>query len=191
MEDKEVIMEHNIVKDLMVPLTGFVAISEDDSLFDAVQALEKAFDTDKGMKFQRGAVLVSGKDGEVVGKVSQLDIIRALEPKYDKLDNARSMTRFGFNQKFIGAMLKQFNLWDKPLDEICRKAVRIKVKQFMYTLTEGEYVEQDAQLNEAVHKLVIGSHQSLLVTQEKKIIGILRLRDVFKEVCGRIKACTL
>ncbi len=185
-------MEHNIVRDLMVPLTGFVAISEDDSLFDAVQALEKAFDIDKGMRSQRGAVLVSGKDGEVVGKVSQLDIIRALEPKYDKLDNSRSMTRFGFNQNFINAMLKQFNLWDKPLDEICRKAAGIKVKQFMYTPTEGEYVEQDAQLNEAVHKLVIGSHQSLLVTTHgKKIIGILRLRDVFKEVCSRIKACTL
>jgi len=193
-------MENMIVKDMMVPLTGFVTVSEDDSLFDAVQALKEAFDTHDGMKSQRTAILVSGKDGKVVGKVSQLDIIRALEPKYDQMDSSRSMSRFGFNAKFISTMFDQFNLWNKPLDEICRKASRVKVKQFMYTLTEGEYVDQDASLNEAVHKLVIGSHQSLLVTKkqekkekkkEKEIVGILRSRDLFKEVCNRIDACEL
>ena len=184
-------MKKIIVKDMMVPLTGFVSISEDDSLFDAVQALEEAFDTHDGMKTQRRAVLVSGKDGKVVGKVSQLDIIRALEPKYDQLDTSRSMTRFGFNPKFISTMFKEFNLWNKPLDEICRKATQIKVKQFMYMLTEGEYVDQDAPIDEAIHQLIIGSRQSLLVTKEKAIIGVLRLGDVFKEVCNRIKACKL
>ncbi|MBL0702273.1 MAG: CBS domain-containing protein [Desulfosarcina sp.] len=184
-------MKQITVKDMMVPLTGFVSVSEDDSLFDAVQALEKAFDTHDGMKTQRRAVLVSGKDGKVVGKVSQLDIIRALEPKYDQMDSSRAMARFGFNPKFISTMLKEFNLWNKPLDEICRKATRIKVKQFMYTLTEGEYVDQDAPIDEAIHQLITGSHHSLLVTKEKAIIGVLRSRDVFKEICSRIKACQL
>ncbi|HBN26087.1 MAG TPA: hypothetical protein DD405_01295 [Desulfobacteraceae bacterium] len=101
------------------------------------------------------------------------------------------MSRFGFNSKFIGTMFEQFNLWNKPLDEICRKSARIKVSQFMYTLTEEEYVDQDASLNEAVHKLIIGSHQSLLVTKEKDIIGLLRLKDVFEKVCSRINACKL
>ena len=186
-------MENITVKDMMEPLTGFVTVSEDDSLFDAVQALGEAFDIHDGIKSQRRAILVSGKDGKVVGKVSQLDIIRALEPKYDQMDSSRSMSRFGFNAKFISAMFEQFNLWNKPLDEICRKSSRIKVKNFMYTLTEGEYVDQDASLNDAVHKLVIGSHQSLLVTKEegkkKEIVGILRLKDLFKEVCNRINAC--
>ncbi len=184
-------MENITVKDMMVPLTGFVSVSEDDSLFDAVQALEKAFDIDEGMKYQRKAILVSGKDGKVVGKVSQLDVIRALEPKYDQMDSSRAMSRFGFNTKFIGTMFEQFNLWNKPLDEICRKAPLIKVKRFMYTLTDGEYVDQDASLNEAVHNLIIGSHQSLLVTKEKEIIGILRLKDVFKKISSRINACKL
>jgi CBS domain-containing protein len=184
-------MKNITVKDLMVPLTGFVSVSEDDSLFDAVQALEEAFDTRDGIKTHRRAVLVSGKDGKVVGKVSQLDIIRALEPKYDQMDDSRAMSRFGFNPKFISNMLKEFNLWNKPLNEICRKAINIKVKQFMYTLTKGEYVDQDAPIDEAVHQLIIGSHQSLLVTKEKAIIGILRSTDVFKEICSRIKACKL
>ena len=184
-------MKNIIVKDMMVPLTEFVSVSEDDSLFDAVQAFEKAFDIHDGMKSQQRAIVVLGKDGKVVGKVSYLDVIRALEPKYDQMDSSRALSRFGFNAKFIRSAFEQFDLWNKPLDEICQKAVQFKVKRFMYTLTKGEYVDQDAALDDAVHKLIIGSHQSLLVTKGKEIVGVLRLKDVFKEVCSRINACNV
>jgi CBS domain-containing protein len=62
----------------------------------------------------------------------------------------------------------------------------------MYTPTEGEYVPQDASLDQALHQLVVGHHQSLLVTKDgKEIVGILRLTDVFQEVCEMMKACQL
>jgi hypothetical protein len=37
--------------------------------------------------------------------------------------------------------------------------------------------------------LVMGRHQSLLVTRGKDIVGILRLTDVFREIANRISAC--
>ncbi|MBW2204539.1 MAG: hypothetical protein JRF52_10705 [Deltaproteobacteria bacterium] len=52
----------------------------------------------------------------------------------------------------------------------------------MSSLSEGEHVEADMALCEAVHMFVIGNHQSLLVTRDEKIIGVLRVADVFKEV---------
>jgi CBS domain containing-hemolysin-like protein len=62
----------------------------------------------------------------------------------------------------------------------------------MYTPTEGEYVPMDATLDQALHQLVVGHHQSLLVTKDgKEIVGILRLTDVFQEVCEMMKACQL
>jgi predicted transcriptional regulator len=86
-------------------------------------------------------------------------------------------------------MLEKFSLWDKSLSDICNKAARVKVAGIMYTPTEGEYVEESASLGEAVHQLVMGHHQSLLVTQGAEIVGILRLVDVFKEVCDTMKSC--
>jgi len=65
------------------------------------------------------------------------------------------------------------------------------VKNFMYTPTEGEYVEESASLNEAIHQLIMGHHQSLLVTRKKQIVGILRLTDVFKEVFEVMKTCII
>ena len=47
----------------------------------------------------------------------------------------------------------------------------------------------DAMLDAAIHQLVVGHHHSLLVTKGGEIVGVLRLTDVFKEVCQRIKEC--
>jgi CBS-domain-containing membrane protein len=60
----------------------------------------------------------------------------------------------------------------------------------MHTPTEGEYVRQDASLDVAIHQLIIGQHQSLLVTDKAgEIVGILRLTDVFAAVFHKLKEC--
>ena len=64
----------------------------------------------------------------------------------------------------------------------------------MYTPTEGEYVNENDSLDVAIHRLVMGRHQSLLVTKDddiKNISGILRKTDIFIEVCEAIKACNM
>ena len=99
------------------------------------------------------------------------------------------MTHSGFSPEFIRSMMKKYELWQRPLDEICGKAFNIKVKDIMVTPTEGEVVDAERSLNEAIHLLVMGRHQSLLVLEKGMIVGILRLSDVFGEICRQIKAC--
>jgi predicted transcriptional regulator len=59
----------------------------------------------------------------------------------------------------------------------------------MYTPSEGEKIDADATMGEALHSLILGHHQSLLVTGDGEIVGILRLVDVFKLLCERVKKC--
>jgi len=61
----------------------------------------------------------------------------------------------------------------------------------MYTPTKGEYVDAEATLDEAMHLLVMGHHQSLLVTEDDDIVGILRVSDVFAEVFHMMKSCKI
>jgi CBS domain-containing protein len=180
-----------LVKDLMVPLSEYATVAEEATLFDAVAALEKAQQEYGLARYPHRAILVCDENKNVVGKVSQYGILRALEPKYEKLGDSKSMTRFGFSPRFLKLMLKQFSLWDKPLDDICRKAGQKKVKTFMYIPTEGEYIEEDAGLNEAIHMVVVGRHDSLLVTRDKKVVGILRKTDVYNKVAQSVLACEL
>ena len=75
--------------------------------------------------------------------------------------------------------------------DICGKALNKKVKDFMYTPSEGEFVEEDASLEEAIHQLLLGCHQSLLVTRKQVISGVLRLTDVFAVVVETMKECRI
>ncbi|MBF0119350.1 MAG: CBS domain-containing protein [Desulfobacterales bacterium] len=180
------------VKDVMIKLADYATVNEDATLYEAILALEKAQNEFDRSAYQHRAILIFDKNKKIVGKVSQLDIMRALEPKYNEIIGSGSLARFGFSQKFLESMVDQYQLWNNPLYDICRKSGDIKVKDFMYTPSEGEHVEENETLEKAIHQLVIGHHQSLLVTDKNKdIIGILRLSDVFKRICGIIKECKI
>jgi CBS-domain-containing membrane protein len=178
------------VKDLMIPLAEYATVKEDAELFDAVAALEKAQSKFGKDRYRHRAILVMNAAGQVVGKISQMDVIRSLEPKYSEIGDPRMISRAGFSLQFLKSMLETLGLWQDSLADICQKAKSVKVKEFMYAPTEGEYIDEDASMSQAIHQLVMGQHHSLLVlTGAKKISGILRLTDVFEEVVRSIKAC--
>jgi len=181
-------MQTRKVKELMVPLEEYATVSEESSLYEAVLALEEAQDKFRKDRYTHRAILVYDKNRNIVGKLSQLDVIKGLESGYKNFDLS-GVKHTGFSPEFIRSLIKTYDLWSKPLEEVCRKAPSIKVKEVMYTPTEGEYVREDATLNEAIHQLVMGKHQSLLVTTGEKIVGILRLTDVFLEIGEVMKVC--
>ena len=176
------------VKDMMVAIKDYATVPEDATLSDAVLALEKAQAEFDQSRYRHRAVLVLDSQGKVVGKVSQMDLLKALEPKLDKLLDTRSLSRTGYTLGYLESLTKH-GFWGKPLDDLCRKAADLHVKDFMYAPQKGEFIREDADLNEAVHQLVVGQHHSLLVTRGEEIVGVLRLTDVFKLVTEKIKAC--
>lgn len=179
------------VRDLMVPLEEYATVSEEATLYEAVVALEEAQRSFDQSRDRHRAILVLNKQGKVVGKLSQHDVIRGLEPSYDRIGDFRGSSRMGFSPEFIRSLLKNYALWEKPLREICRKAAEIKVKDIYYTPTKGEFVREEDTLNTAIHQLIVGHHQSLLVTRGQEVVGILRLSDVFRAVCRMIMECKL
>jgi CBS domain-containing protein len=182
-------MKKKLVKELMVPLAKYATVSQEATLFEAVMALEQAQEKFDQSRYRHRAVLIYDNEGNIVGKVSQLDVLRALEPKYKAMDIPGSLSRFGLTKRFQETMLNELRFWDKPMDDICRKAARIKIKEFMYTPGEGEYINEDVTLDRAINQLVMGHHQSLLVMKADKIVGILRKSDVFMEIVRAMKAC--
>ncbi len=180
------------IKDLMIPLTEYAVISEDASILDAVVALEKAQEDFDSKRYRHRAILVQDKNGKVNGKLGHLDILRSLEPKYAGLkSDTPGMAKLGFSKEFLVSMLETYRMFDKPFDDICRKACQEKVVKYMHRPTDGEFIDHSASLDEAVHLLVVGHHQSLLVTRDAEIIGILRLTDVFAAVSHTMKRCGL
>jgi CBS domain-containing protein len=180
----EVKMEIITVEDLMVPIEEYVTIHEEATLYEAVKALEKVQEEQdrKRYHYLHRAILVLNKNRKIVGKISQLDVLMALEPKYKAMGDMRNLARSGLGLEFIKSMFEKYALCELPFTDMCSNAADLKVKDCMYTPGEGEYIELDTSLCEAIHMLVVGHHQSLIVTKAGEIVGILRLTDVFKNV---------
>jgi CBS-domain-containing membrane protein len=184
-------METISIKDVMVPLSEYATVGKEATLLEAVRELEKAQEDFDHTRYRHRAILVLDESGEAVGKISQLDALRALEPKYEEMFEGQRLSRFGFTPEFMESIMEQYRLLDEPMRDICRKAAQAKVKDFMQSLSEGECVEENISLNKAIHHFVLGHHQSLLVTRSRKIVGVLRLTDVFAIVFHTMKECKI
>jgi CBS domain-containing protein len=172
-------MKDKYVKNLMIPLAEYATVSQEATLYEAIQALRDSQATFNQSRYPHRAILVYGKDQKIVGKLSQMDIIKSLEPDYAEKLGEEHLSRFGISDTYIQSTLNQYEFWNQPLKELCKAAGNRKVSSFMYTPTEGEYVTAEATLQEALHRLVIGNHHSLLVTDGSDIVGVLRLTDMF------------
>ena len=184
-------METYVVKDLMVPLSEYVTVDEDATLFEAVMALEKVQLAYNNSPYQHRAIIILNKAKKVTGKISLIDVLRALEPKYAEMQGIGGLSRYGISRRFSKSLMVQYQLFESPMKVICKTAGTKNVRDFMYTPTEGEYVSEDATLDEAIHQFVLGQHQSLLVTRDEEIVGILRLVDVFTAVFQTMKECQI
>ncbi|NQT69194.1 MAG: CBS domain-containing protein [Desulfobacteraceae bacterium] len=184
-------METKTVQDLMRPLSEYRTISIEANLYQAAQALDQAQkEFEQNPKLHK-ILLISDEQGEIVGKMSQLDVLRVLEPKGQPIGDSGSLSRFGITPQYLKPMLNQCKFWDKPLTELCQGAARVQVKKLIHAPAEGEFVEEDASLTEAIHQLSLEHHQSLLVTRNNKIVGVLRQIDIFKEVFQTLSECKL
>jgi predicted transcriptional regulator len=182
-------MESIKVKDIMVPLNEYATIPEGATIHEAVLALEQAREKFDSRGYRHRAVIVIDATGKAVGKLSQLDLLRSLEPKYAEMGDLKKVSGYGLSAGFLRSMLDRYELWQAPVDDICRKASEKRVSAMIASPLEGEFIDEEASLNQAVHQLIMGHHQSLLVTANDQITGILRLTDVFQEISNRIKAC--
>jgi CBS domain-containing protein len=172
------------VIDVMLPLEEYALVSEEDTLYEAFIALEKAQERlPKGRQKHR-AVLVLDKEKKIVGKLGHLGFLKALEPGYKNLGQLDIVSKAGLTKEFITSMMKNFDLLQDDLDEIRKKTHTIKMKDVMRPMTE--HVDVNDTINEAIHKIIMWQVLSCLVTKGDKVVGILRLSDLFDEVSRNI-----
>ncbi|EKD37832.1 MAG: CBS protein [uncultured bacterium] len=176
-------MKNYLVKDLMVPITEYATVSVGTTLLEAIRVLEQAQEAYTVSKYQHRAILVLDPAGQVVGKISQLRALKAIEGDHEFNDEIDEMRKFNFSEAYIAQLRDRFRSRKIIIEEkTLRETAAKKVEEFMQAPTPGEYVSEDCSVDTAIHKLVAGTHLSLLVTRNKEIVGVLRISDVFAAV---------
>jgi predicted transcriptional regulator len=177
------------VKDAMVPLEEYTTVSHEATLYDAILALDAARRRPNDGKSEHRSVVILDENKKVVGKLTYRDILVGLEPRYDKIGDVQKMRRFGLSGEFVTFMRSHFGLWEGSFRDLCQKAVRTKVTDVVKVPSADIYVDEECEIVEAVHQLMVGTDVSLLVTRSDEVVGILRLIDAFDVVSEQIKAC--
>jgi CBS domain-containing protein len=171
----------------MVPISEYATVPDDATLFESVLALEKAQEKFQQSLYSHRAVLILDKNKRVIGKLSQMDFLCALEPSDANLDQIRKFKKLGFTRKAVALQQEEYLKNSPPILDVYSKAAKLKVTDLMQRPTEGEYVDENTSLDMALHQLTAGSNLSLLVARGKDIVGVLRLADVFAAVFHAMK----
>jgi hypothetical protein len=177
----------SLVKDLTVPISKFPKISDSATFSGAVFTLEKAEEEFNAGKREQRIVVVVDKHNNVVGKLSPLDVVRGLEPNYDKIVDSQHSAHVGNFDYVIQSMKDQTLLWSSPLDDLCATAKDVLVRDFITAPRSSQVIDHEETLDKALHRFVVFRHDSLFVMSGDKLIGLLRFSDVYREISRRLR----
>lgn len=180
-------MKNILIKTVMTPITDYVTVKKDDTLFDVFHNIEN-HKTDSGRKAHRDVIVVD-QDGNFAGKITMIDIFRELEPNYKKL--FKNPQESILTQDFYRDALKDYNLWREPIKDLCERGGRIKVSQVMHVPDGSEFVQESDSLEKALHVYVMGEHQPLIVKDGENITGILRFEDLYNVIHQQMLQCPI
>lgn len=184
-------VKNYLVKDLMVPISEYATVRIGTTLIDALQVLEEAQEAYTTSKYQHRAILVLDEEEKVVGKISQLRAIKAIEGQYYYAEELDQLRQFKFSNTYIAQLRENYRLDSEVVNSNTLQSIASKkVEEFMQTPTPGEYISEDSNLDMAIHRLAAETHLGLLVTRDDKIVGILRIADVFAAVFHEMTVAT-
>lgn len=179
-------MKKFFVKELMIPISDYVTVKKTDTLVDVLQALESARQANEHA--HRDAIVVDDA-GTFVGKVTMLDIFRALEPNYKKMVGGSGDGTL--TKSFVMKAVKAFNLWTEPETDICQRGARKTVAEVMHTPRSFEFLQEEDTLEKPLNLYVMGVHQPLIVKKNETVTGVLRFGDMFEVVRRELLACNI
>ncbi len=157
------------VRQLMLPLAEYPHIREDAALRDAFAAIDQGLQ--RGMRFRH--VLVLDENNRLLGILGLRDILSGVFPDF---------LRATLPGKSRGeTALPQYpalaSLWQDSFDEYCREQAQKPVGP--YVAPVAATVAPDDPVTRAAYLLVFTETSMLPVVEADKVVGVIRLIDVF------------
>jgi Mg2+/Co2+ transporter CorC len=176
-----------LVKDVMIPIANYVTVHPENHLPGVLRAIEQKRAAEQGHA-HRDAIVVD-QDGRFVGKVTMIDIFRALDRGFRKIkdEGGEKTLTDGFVQKAV----RELNLWLEPVETVCQRGSSVTVADAMHTPGPSEYIQETDTLEKALSFYVMGVHQPLIVKNGNDVTGVLRFGDLFEIVRERLLKCDL
>ncbi len=176
-------MERMKVRELMRPIDEFPRISSGATFMEAVESLDSADLAFRAGNAPERIVLVSDERGRIVGKLSPIDVVKALEPNFNYINTLKIGFHRHLVQASLDSMKELYRVWHNPLLDLWQRANSIRIRDFIKRPQPAQMVHADDTMDNAFHRFVEGRYGSLFVRDGGEIVGLIRFSDVY----GKIK----
>lgn len=180
-------MDKAKVEDLMIPADNLLAIKTTDSFLAVVEGLAQALEEFKTGKRISRVLIVVDDAGNMVGKISPSDVLRSMEPGYNKLlnmDASAHVQKFGY---LIQSLREEVQHAALPWDRLCQTAKTHTVQDIMRKPAHSQILQIGESLNEAIHRFVLGKHNTIFVTNGHKLVGMLDMPTIYLAIVEKLK----
>ena len=168
------------VRHIMLPLASFGAIREDQTVDDAIEVILRGFaqtlSTSALRETLHRSILVHDRNDRVVGIMTFTDLLRGLQPPYMRLLTDRPAMA---DTLFLGSP-GYSGMFTIMARDLASKTVRDIIPD------TPPLIDADANLMEAVARLLDLNLRRLLVTESEEIVGVIREQDLFFEMANVI-----
>jgi len=176
------------VKDILIPIEEYEAVSIDSQLCDALAILKRNYEQIK--KSRKGelhtTIFIRDHEGKIVGKISMYDLVKGLVPESVK---GPEMSRAYYSvlssrvlevSREVSEVQARFKWLHSSFFELIKQEARKPVKDVMsdvYPLL----TEEDT-INHAIYIMFKEGVRQPLVVKDGEVIGVVTLKAIFDEM---------
>ncbi len=165
-------------RDIMIHIEDYTTLTIDNSVKEAIQKLMESFkglvSNSRIMETGHRSLLIFGRNNELAGILSIMDLIRALRPSYLSAPKPSMADSVQYSSMF----------WEGLFTTQTRALSSIKVSDIM---SESPlFVDEDSNLMEIADLMYTTQLRRLIVTGKDKVIGVVREQELFFEMANII-----
>jgi len=166
--------EEKLVRDIMIPITDYTTITEDEDVGEAISKLWESFSTvsptNGPLPARHLFIVVFDAEGRIKGILTILDLLKAIMPSYLSIAKPFPADAIQYSPIFWrGAFRREVDL-----------LAGRKVKEIMSPAPMT--IEYDVNLMEAAYLMATQQPRRMVVTRKGEAAGVLREQDLFFEI---------
>ncbi len=162
-----------LVRDFTIPLDRYPHLNENQTLQDAITQI-RSFTVGENDRMRYSCLLVVNDQNQLVGRVTLKDLFHGLAPR---LVEATKVEKFeGKGSEFPNLAI----LMEDSLFADCKQLSQKKIGEFMGKIPL--FIKADTPLLKGLALMLSNDNTPLPVVDNDKIIGVIRLEELFTEI---------
>ena len=162
------------VRDHFIPIAKYPSLKEEQTLSDAAQVILSYTCGNGRLLFSE--ILVLNDQNQLVGHLNLQSILRALDKRLAGIPEFKGHE--GKSAQFPNLSI----LWEESFFHTCALKRDIPIRDVMQATSR--YVKSGDSLIEAL-VIILQNHEDILpVLENGSVIGVIRLEEIFKVICG-------